>query len=129
MGEATYYFKATFKTEEQAKKGFKEIKKYLVMNDKAADCLKLLQKKFRKLSQIMNATDGNNALAGKLISMSDVHTLEQDKLDVLFSATVWHFDDWDHLVLFAKSLEGCKKAAYISRLNNLENQDYFDMVY
>lgn len=131
MGEATYYFVANFDSRENAKSGMNKIKQYLTDQKKAYDYwqnhrTKGIYDKLLKLHPLAlsfldkNSMDpddeASNNLAGLLIDTHEPFSecLKLDGNFVLYSQEVWHFDDWTHLLRFAKSLKGCLNAKYES---------------
>jgi len=120
---------AEFDTEENAKKGFEEFKKYIALQQKAYDfwqanrekgteCLNEMKKQFngifKWIGNIDSVDNACNQFSSHLLDSSDTHNLECAGCMIKFSATVWHMDDWQHLIKFIKSLKGCKKAVYAS---------------
>lgn len=144
MGEATYYFKAEFETEEQAEKSLPEFEEYLTQHKKAYDDwqdklrgngnpntnLNTLKKKyplamkFVKIDKLKEDDTHMNSLAGCLLDYWDTEkTLFCDGKTIKFYQEVWHFDDWHHLVDFAHTLDGCARANYVS--DEYTKSDYF----
>lgn len=131
MGEATYYFVAKFDNKENAKHGMDKIKQYLEEQKKAYDYLETHESKdvyteilklyplalsFLDKKKIENEDDKSDSLARFLIDTQEPFSecLDVDKNLVIYHQEVWHLDNWDHLVRFAKSLKGCLKATYKS---------------
>lgn len=131
MGEATYYFMAKFDNRENAKNGMNKIKQYLTDQKKAYDywrshrskgTTEVLLKKYplamsfninsEKLVEYEDARANN--LAGSLINTTDSFSkcLKIDGKNVLYTQEVWEYDNWEHLIKFAKSLKGCLDAIY-----------------
>lgn len=66
-----------------------------------------------------------NDLAGWLLDYEpDFGILERDKNEIRFSQEVWHFDNWEHLEKFARSLGG--KGGYIS--DEYVETDYYNLI-
>lgn len=148
MGEATYYFKALFKTKKEAKVGYEKIKEYLTQSDLAyhewqdirgrsrkpgLERFKKLKEKYPLVfSQIpdFKVVDASmNELAGLFIDSAeglggDSKIFVLQGKEVRFSILTWHFDDWRHLVRYAQSLGA--KAGYIS--DEYTTPYYWDMV-
>lgn len=118
MGEAIYYLKATFESEDKAKEVFPKIEKFL---DDAYDLYKdwqnnrpsdeeeakkadsLLREKYTEIFQLLNlnypANYCNlNYLAGKIsVPHEECRELYVDNNTIKLSGEVWHFADWDNL--------------------------------
>ncbi len=147
MGEAMYYFKAEFPTEEEAKNGAIKIKNFLTEMGKAykywqanrrAGVWKDIQKKFPDVAEVIKKYveyemenlkgDDNNALAGFLIAYNpkgEGYVFSVKGKNVLYSQMVWHFDNWNPLVDYVKSIGG--KAKWVSE-EDLKPTDRFKMI-
>lgn len=136
MSEAIYYFVAKFDSKKSAREGKREIKNYLIEEKKAYDywqdhrskgtyrkLLKLHPLALSFLDESVERTEDkcSNSLAGLLIDTQEPFSqcLSLDENFVLYSQEVWHMDNWNHLVRFAKSLKGCLGAIY-------ESEEYAD---
>jgi len=131
MGEATYYFKAIFKTKEDAQKSFDKIREYLRQNNEAYDywqdkrnsknpqlILNNLKKKYPQVMKLINVdkvTTNMNELSGNFIEiMEDItDNLEIIGNEIQFSGMTWHFADWRTLEVFCLKL-GAVNAKWIS---------------
>jgi len=137
MGEAVYYAKVKFPTEEQAQEALPEIEIFLrrmseAENDwqatrnsgKEADDAR--RQKFLEVFDFLELEppearygrppDYSNYCAGSLsspLSSDDGVILVKDNC-VLFSGTVWHFADWEPLMMAMKKHFGATDARYIS---------------
>ena len=127
MGEATYYFKAEFKSEKEAKESLPKFKAYLKEHTKAYDewqdtrggkgsqaNLVRLRERYPlafKFVSVSRVDEQMNELAGHLLDFREGEINQQGNT-IFIQAIVWHFDKWEHLVLFAHSLGA--KAGYVS---------------
>lgn len=142
MGEATYYMKARFPSEETAQQAaVKTIAFFQRVNlcadewqkvrhgGEAAD--KALREKYPdvfaglKLGPPKEYDAAMNYLAGQLDAPPDPEEcVSVDGDEIRFWGTVWHFADWDGFVMWLKEECGAEVAAYVSD----EYLDPFDSI-
>jgi hypothetical protein len=145
MGMATYYLKASFGSESEARLGLKTMRTLLGQGSRAhefwqenrgsqpSEFWPEFQRKFPAvwgyLDEKLRGGDCNNALAGELDFGSEEdarENLERRGLMLYYSAYVWHCASWDRLVAYAKSVCGAARAGWISE-ENVE-PDYFGSI-
>lgn len=137
MGEARYYAKVKFASEEKAQEALPKIEAFLKRVGEAEDDWQnnrnggkesddARRKKFPEVFEYLKikppesvngrAPDYSNYCAGSLdspLSSDDGEIFVQGN-SVLFSGTVWHFADWQPLMLAMKEHFGAINSGYVS---------------
>ena len=122
MGEATYYCKMKFKSEELAVVHYPTVKKFFSEGIAAKEFWKTnwgmlseefwpeFKKRFPLISEYITNTfpevDNGNGLAGLLNfgGEDDIENLEVNGNEIWYYAYVWHFANWEGMLSFI-----CKK--------------------
>jgi len=131
MGEATYYAKARFKSEEDLASKMGKIEEFIKegrlayefwqgnRGENPSDFWPIFKEKFPEVFDYLHLckeplNDCNNSLAGKLDFGYEYSTPEQDGDVWLFYTTVWHVADWYPFMDYLETKFGAVKTAWLS---------------
>lgn len=130
MGEANYYLKAQFASEDDLTAKLPALRTFFTQGANAYDFWQknrmakpetfwaTFTKRYPLVAQLLGkyvGGDCNNALAGLIDFIRlDWAVFKQDKNTLYYGGTVWHFADWEPLCAFLQTQFGATKVKFLS---------------